>query len=522
MPALKQESPSSPSYLDPSKSLGEPHDIFVKLPNESTETSLSESKQEQEQPTSEQESTTEQGESKGDGAVSQETQTWNELKAAARFLSRDPSKTTSQVKANGTKTAVKIDDETPSKKEEDGETEETADKEKEEAEEEESELMKAANNASAKDTPLTTRLLAVAFLNALDRLDENDRNAASLQGCMQVLHLRLESHPHLTTENGGLLDLIARLSSSTRFGHLRLLFLSLIYNSTPENSGGLRLYVLVHTVHLSMITGLTGLVLPGVLERINGFLAKWGVGKREARKLYLVVAMALEQKGQREGAHTWYLKYLRTLDESEEEEKEGGDGGEEKGIAKKVMVDAINLKTIFRFDALMEMKAIKTLKEQKDCEKLCELSQIFVDGDVHDYGKWKEDVVKRENGKKLGDIEGLENVNEDMCLEKMRLLTFSSMGVEAQEMSYEEVSNGLEIEKEDVEDWVVRAIGVGLVDAKMDQLEEKVRIYRSTQRTFSRAEWAPLSDRINVWRANMADLLEALKAARQKSKENES
>lgn len=471
MPSLVNgASETPPKYLRVSHSLGKVVDLYQQLPNEGSSTTKIDKDENKEQ-------------------------TSSELMAAAKFLCEEKSEASTSPIEDGSKEGE--DKEDVSGKEEKGG--------------EKKELLRVVQDSATRDTPRATRLLALGFLEAMERLEENAPNAGSLQGCMQVLHLRLVQTGHL--EGGAFLDLVKKLSSSARFGHLRLLFLSLIYNSVEESKGGLRLFILVHTIHLAMMAGLSWLLLPGILGRVEEFVGIWKLDKEEIRKLYRVITLALEKDEDDVKAHAWNMKYLQTFTSNEVVDDE-----EVKKIARKAIIDGIRLKTMYRFDSLMDIEAIKALKSKEDCESLYALSEVFVNGSVHDYVKWHDDVVKKNGGKKVGEIDGLVGVEHEVCLEKMRLLTFSSMGIEAQEMSYEEVAKGLSVEKSDVEDWVVKAIGAGLVDAKMDQLEEKVRVYRSTQRTFTRAEWAPLSDRINVWKANVADLLEALKATRQASK----
>jgi translation initiation factor 3 subunit M len=111
------------------------------------------------------------------------------------------------------------------------------------------------------------------------------------------------------------------------------------------------------------------------------------------------------------------------------------------------------------------------------------------------------------------------DIDKDRAADKMRLLTFASLGIESQDLSYQVIARALKIEESEVEEWVIRAISSGLVDAKINQLRSFVSVYRSTQRMFTREEWQPLSERINSWKENIGNLLTSLRETRQASAE---
>lgn len=56
----------------------------------------------------------------------------------------------------------------------------------------------------------------------------------------------------------------------------------------------------------------------------------------------------------------------------------------------------------------------------------------------------------------------------------MQLLSLASLAVEQRELPYERVAEALQIKPEEVEHWVISAIGAKLIDAKMDQLRRLV------------------------------------------------
>jgi translation initiation factor 3 subunit M len=58
----------------------------------------------------------------------------------------------------------------------------------------------------------------------------------------------------------------------------------------------------------------------------------------------------------------------------------------------------------------------------------------------------------------------------------MRMLTLCSYCAGKEEVTYADLMAPLRVQKDDVEDWVVKSIAEGLMEAKLDQLREVVLI----------------------------------------------
>lgn len=58
----------------------------------------------------------------------------------------------------------------------------------------------------------------------------------------------------------------------------------------------------------------------------------------------------------------------------------------------------------------------------------------------------------------------------------------------------------LNVEDNEVEAWVVRAIGKKLLEARIDQLAGRITIIKSVQRTFSRSQWGQLRAQLAAWK----------------------
>ena len=73
------------------------------------------------------------------------------------------------------------------------------------------------------------------------------------------------------------------------------------------------------------------------------------------------------------------------------------------------------------------------------------------------------------------------DISHAATLKAMRVLTLCSLGATDAQLSYQRIASALEIPEEEVELWVVEAIGQGLLEGCMDQFNSVVNIrYGST------------------------------------------
>jgi len=68
------------------------------------------------------------------------------------------------------------------------------------------------------------------------------------------------------------------------------------------------------------------------------------------------------------------------------------------------------------------------------------------------------------------------------------------------------VKDTLQIDDSEVETWVVKAIGLKLLEAKMDQLREVVVISRCSNRVFEAAQWAELRSKLVGWKGSVGNV----------------
>lgn len=370
------------------------------------------------------------------------------------------------------------------------------------------------NSAVAAGNSLgATNTLADAFIIALDLPIDED---GSLEGCMQEL---LHWVKKVCSMDNDLVDKICKglcqgvskdQSKTTEDGNedpgnkLRLKCMALLYNSVGEEHVAKRFSLLAATIGLAADIGMMSKIVDTVLTKVDACLRQWKMGVEEKRQMYKVCYEALKSADMLESAFAFNVKQLGLYNGASDEECKSVEGA-----TVDVIVQAVRLEKLYRFDTLLELDVVKRFETQESDHKLLfELISIFVRDDLAVFTEFRS-----KNESLLAKYE----IDIAVAEKKMRLLTFASLGIDSPDLTYKMIASALQISEDQVEDWVIRAISSGLVDAKINQLKSSVAIYRSTQRMFTREEWQPLSERINIWKENIGELLTSLRETRQSS-----
>lgn len=362
----------------------------------------------------------------------------------------------------------------------------------------------AAVAGAGGDHAAVARLLVAALGVALEAGGAGgDVDAEGLAGCVQVLLGVLGAAGMggaLVTEVAGV------LAGGKGCAELRLGGVVLLYNRVAEEQGAVRFKLLLSVVRLAASAALVGSIVETVLGGLDRFLTQWACGTSERREMYAACYDACAGAGMVARAFAFNVKRLELYNGAPEAEVAGVEAA-----AVAAIVDAVRLPELYRFDTLLELAAVRRLAGAgagADQGSLHQLLSIFVKDDLDVFEEFARGHAA------LLDKHGIE---VGAAADKMRLLTFASLGIDAQELSYQAIATALHVEEAAVEEWVIRAISSGLVDAKINQLKSNVAVYRSTQRMFTREEWQPLSERINIWKVNVAELLANLRETRQES-----
>jgi len=108
----------------------------------------------------------------------------------------------------------------------------------------------------------------------------------------------------------------------------------------------------------------------------------------------------------------------------------------------------------------------------------------------------------------------------EFLLEKMRLLTISSLFCTKQIVPFSEISSAIDIELDNVEAWIVDAASRGLVSVRIDQPQRQVIVRYSAKRLFEDKDWSVLGTRVTKCQENLSILLETVRRAKQAANQN--
>eukprot|EP00871_Galdieria_phlegrea_P001242 jgi/Galph1/2118/GphlegSOOS_G809.1 len=327
---------------------------------------------------------------------------------------------------------------------------------------------------------------------------ENDQSFKdSLEGCVQVTLSIIRTQD--VDRNKLLLLLAEGLRKNNQFGPLRLRTVTQMYNSIPEKEGSERLELFIIAIEIASKAEMLYALLPALMKA-EFYLDWWSSTKKNRRRFYKAATEAFESSNMEMHSFEFLVKFLETYNGEEEECLAAMES-----LAVKACMQAITLPRLYRFDELLDLDVIQRLKQTQQHALLFELLEIFVAGKVDSFVEFAKQNENYISGA------GFEYTT---CMDKMRLLSLASLGVEQPEIPYSLAAKTLLVEEEDLEYWVIHAVRSGLVEAKIDQMGRLIRVIRSSQRVFTRDQWLPLQKRLEDWKLNIHELLQTVQQVR--------
>jgi translation initiation factor 3 subunit M len=234
-------------------------------------------------------------------------------------------------------------------------------------------------------------------------------------------------------------------------------------------------------------------------DYVNELCATWAETSAESiRALHLSIADALKTSSPAKSQQA-LLAYLSTFQSAQDAQL-----ADIKRI-KECAVNAIRDPVSSSKDAsLLSLGAI--LRLRKEDSLLFDLMSIVCGDSLDKYAEFC--TAHPGFGKEYG-------IDQEKTFERMRLLALAALGSDNDRaLSYQEVGKALRIDAKDVESWIIRAIAAGVVDAKIDQVNESVVIHRASQRAFNDEQWVRLSTQLKKWRASVRSVLQTVQNAR--------
>lgn len=246
---------------------------------------------------------------------------------------------------------------------------------------------------------------------------------------------------------------------------------------------------------LLLVAPQEGTALTPSVPLLVGHLEKWQVPVPARRKLYETIASVLPDNRKQ--------RFLLLLVESYGSDVDGAGRQAAHQAAMGAIRDPIGL---FRQQRnLLGLPAVQAL--EKDQPALLSLLKIFQEGKLSDY-----QAFLQKNGGPS--VLAQWDLDPAACEKNMKILSLCSLAAEHEEIPYQVISDTLSISPDTVEGQVIAAVNSGLLEAKMDQLAQKVMVERCVVRKFDMDDWKGLQKRLQTWRKNVGGILEALKQSK--------
>jgi len=237
------------------------------------------------------------------------------------------------------------------------------------------------------------------------------------------------------------------------------------------------------------------------LKNLDAWLATWQMDKDEQRKLYLAVSDVATNASEPKHAYQYLLKALRTTQDGEE-----ASTPEARSLSIRALTAALNDPSTYDFSDLTALDSIQALR--KTDAPLFELLEIFGTETHDDYADYLES-----HGRDVLDNAGLD---ADVLERKIRLLTIASLAAspsaaQSRQLPYAAVSKALRVPSQDVEMWLIDVIRAGLVEGKLSQQAQTLRVHRATYRVFGEAQWREVAARLEAWKGGLVGVLRVVR-----------
>lgn len=224
---------------------------------------------------------------------------------------------------------------------------------------------------------------------------------------------------------------------------------------------------------------------------------KWKFTSQQMQEITVLIAEALRRAGFFDAAQNHLITYLSSLESVSNEELE---------IAKPITLLAaanyIASPAVSQKSNLPSLMAVKYLEKDPDYGVVNQLVDIF------DHGNYSDFIEFIKANPKVLD---LLNISEEDASEAMRLLTISSIAANLPSpIPYQQIADAIQVQLDQVESWVVKALNTDLLEAKINQPTQTINVTRSIQREFSTKHWQDLQENLQKWISVVDEVLEVV------------
>ena len=162
---------------------------------------------------------------------------------------------------------------------------------------------------------------------------------------------------------------------------------------------------------------------------------------------------------------------------------------------------------VYDFEDILSLPAVTGLKTDAKWSSLYTLLQLVSSGNFQEYKKFSSSTVA--------------SLELDASAVERKVKVIALTGVVSSRLSersikYSEISDTMEVPIDEVESWVIDAIRAGLIEGRLNQMEQQFDIHRASPvGTFGVEQWQQLGQTLTKWRSTLRDVLEVVKNARE-------
>eukprot|EP00042_Codosiga_hollandica_P027075 m.132030 g.132030 ORF g.132030 m.132030 type:complete len:408 (+) comp52373_c0_seq9:281-1504(+) len=255
--------------------------------------------------------------------------------------------------------------------------------------------------------------------------------------------------------------------------------------------------------------------LTAQLGQLPSWLSEWSTTLAEQQALYKAINQVLLDKKQDKLACDCLAGFLKTLNG-----KPANQLAAFKADALLLLSQVVATESLLEYDTVLSLDVVSQLKG----EKLHEIVGILSRGTLTDFLAWQT--------ANAGVVAALK-LDEERLTHKMRLATLAQLCARDHVVEFHAISAALQIPAAQIELWVIDAVRTGLVEAKIDEMNNRIIVSRSTLTAFGMDQWKDLKvrrcmiyscalsypfqlwipegqARLEEWKSNIADVKKVL------------
>eukprot|EP00053_Salpingoeca_punica_P008240 m.74494 g.74494 ORF g.74494 m.74494 type:complete len:396 (+) comp14508_c0_seq1:135-1322(+) len=308
--------------------------------------------------------------------------------------------------------------------------------------------------------------------------------------CNSLIHL-VGMQP--AADSAALLQKISAAVASSKVPGLaepRLKILANLYNSL-EQRNKLRYQIYVDILGHASNAGLLD-ALKGQIADVEKWLGDWGCDIAQKRNLYRLISQAYKKANQSSRSAEFLAKLMATYNGAAAAELE-----QVKADALALVATVLRSPEMYDVSHLLNLDGVKHLKGEKGFELL----ELYCKSDLETFQKWL--------AANAATVKQLE-LDEQELLRKVRLMALTSLCARSSSLDFAGIAKAIQIPEDDVESWIIDVIRADLVEAKLDELNARVVVSRSTHTAFRMEQWQDLQRKLQAWQGNLSEVQTAL------------